>query len=196
MLIRLIKVLSLGVVLLSANQLLAQSDVPRVEVGVHYSFLRLEPLGTQTNTSNDSGIGGRFTVNLKSWLGAEAELNYFPKSSAPGNRTLGLFGVKAGWRGERFGLFAKVRPGILRFGDPRLPTPSPPVVGACLGLRQNNFALDVGGVVEGYPSRRTVVRVDAGDTMTRLERGCPFPPFTFPFTTHNPQLNIGFGIRF
>ncbi|MBS1811180.1 MAG: hypothetical protein JST84_23655 [Acidobacteria bacterium] len=182
--------------LLLPNVLLAQSEVPRVEVGALYTLLKSEQLTPQGGTSNEAGVGGRFTVNLKSWLSTEAEINYFPKSSAPGNRTLGLFGVKAGWRAERFGIFAKARPGILYFSDPRLPAPPFPSVGACFGLRQKNFAMDVGGVVEGYPSRRTVIRVDAGDTITKLERICPYPPFAFPFTTHNPQFNIGFGFRF
>lgn len=185
-----------GALLFFASNLWAQSEVPRLEVGAHFSYFRLASFGAPSETSNDAGVGGRFTVNLTRWLGAEAALNYFPKSDTPGNRTIGLFGMKAGWRGERWGIFAKARPGVLRFGNPRIPDPPFPFVGGCSGFRQNNFALDVGGVVEGYPSRRTVVRVDAGDTIAKLERRCAYPPFKFPFTTHNPQVSVGFGFRF
>lgn len=196
MFIRLFGFVLLGLSVFPSRLVLAQSDVPRIEVGAHYTLLKSDQLTPQGGTSHEAGFGGRFTVNLKRWLSTEAEINYFPKSTAPGNRTLGVFGVKAGWRAERFGIFAKARPGILYFSDPRLPAPPFPSVGACFGLRQKNFAMDVGGVVEGYPSRRTVIRVDAGDTITRLEKLCPYPPFAFPFTTHNPQVNIGFGFRF
>jgi hypothetical protein len=32
----------------------------------------------------------------------------------------------------------------------------------------NNFALDAGGVLELYPSSRTIIRFDAGDTIVRI----------------------------
>lgn len=84
-----------GFMLFITQAAVAQSEVPRVEGSVHYSFLRLDQLGSQTGSSDDSGVGDCFTVNLKNWLGVEAGINYFPKNSAPRDRTLGLFGVFA-----------------------------------------------------------------------------------------------------
>lgn len=63
------------------------------------------------------------------------------------------------------------------------------------------FALDAGGVLEYYPSRRFVLRFDAGDTMIFLEekRGIEegFPRiFQDATTLHKFQFSIGVGIRF
>ena len=51
-------------------------------------------------------------MNLTKYLSLEAETNYFPKNPS-GNygETLGHFGVKMTKRFDRFGVFAKARPG-------------------------------------------------------------------------------------
>ena len=63
----------------------------------------------------------------------------------------------------------------------------------------NNFALDAGGVLELYPSSRTIVRFDAGDTIVRIRNataGVIGNPTTTTDTTHNFQFSVGFGYRF
>ncbi len=61
--------------------------------------------------------------------------------------------------------------------------------------------MDLGGIVEFYPSKRSIVRVDAGDTIVRF-RGesatiSPFSTISIPGdTTHNFQVSIGFSYRF
>jgi len=76
--------------------------------------------------------------------------------------------------------------------------------------RQTNFALDLGGVLEFYPSKRIVVRFDGGDTIIHHPRrtfNSPFQdpntgalslvPFTIPgYTEHSFQLIGGVGFRF
>jgi hypothetical protein len=61
--------------------------------------------------------------------------------------------------------------------------------------------MDIGGVLEFYPSSRIVTRFDAGDTMIRF--GSVALPFGFtelnvtpPETIHNFQFSAGVGFRF
>jgi hypothetical protein len=63
----------------------------------------------------------------------------------------------------------------------------------------NNLAVDVGGVLELYPSRRAIVRLDAGDTIVRIRNataGVIGAPAVTTDTTHNFQFSVGFGYRF
>ena len=101
-------------------------------------------------------------------------------------------------RTERFGLFAKVRPGLARLSDQST---------GCVGIgcaamiflagpieNRTEFALDLGGVFEFYPTARTVARVDIGDTMIRY--GGFEAPSCFTCTSHNVSSRVGFGLRF
>ena len=63
--------------------------------------------------------------------------------------------------------------------------------------------MDFGGVLELYPSRRTLIRFDAGDTVikygSRSIEGFSISHsiVTFPpETRHNFQFSTGFGLRF
>src|SRR6185436_15470119 len=85
----------------------------KVEVGAQFSSLTLTAPGGR----REVGVGGRVTYNLTDNLAVEGEANYFPSGSTrgfdPGGNILqGQFGVKAGKRWEKFGLFAKARPGF------------------------------------------------------------------------------------
>jgi hypothetical protein len=110
----------------------------------------------------------RFTYNLIDYLGVEAETNSFSQTREGGgnNETQGLFGVRAGIRKPRYGLFAKVRPGITRFYWLGV-SPGPNT----FEQGHTRFAVDVGGVFEYYPSRHTAIRIDAGDTMINFKPG-------------------------
>ena len=184
-------------------------DAPRYEVGAQFSILRRQDPSADTNP----GFGGRFTVNLTDNLAVEAQGDFYPSrgSFSGGQMSSGLFGVKAGKRYERFGIYAKVRPGLVHFdhafagftevsitGNP----PSSVFVAQFRG--QTEFATDVGGVLEFYPTRRIVTRFDFGDTIIRYkERNTNFiinnslVPFTQPGETrHNLQISAGIGFRF
>ncbi|MEP7341086.1 MAG: outer membrane beta-barrel protein, partial [Acidobacteriota bacterium] len=160
----------------------AQSDAPKLEVGVQYSVLRLKPRLPINNpileivdpdyVATDSGFGGRLTYNLTNHISVEGEINFFPEERnnfaepfyLDSRRTQGLFGVKAGTRSDKIGIFGKVRPGFMHFGegvaDPRIQT----LVAIPATVSTTEFALDVGGVFELYPSRHTMLRFDLGDT--------------------------------
>lgn len=174
------------------------------------------------------GFGGRIGYNLTNNIALEAEVNFFPSRDSflrpgdfriGGNKTEGLFGVRIGKRFEKIGIFGKARPGFLidSAGDLQpardrgCPAVFPPPIGCFDPLEKRSFAMDLGGVMEFYPTKRTIVRVDAGDTMIRLtERTAagflvftPGLPPTFltgvrlpAETTHNFQFSIGAGFRF
>ena len=136
------------------------------------------------------GFGGRIGYNVTANIAVEAELNFFPNADsfsvrepfAEGNMLEGLFGVKVGKRFDKVGVFAKARPGFLystqgdlQFGaNVACITIFPPPAGCFETHSKNSFALDVGGVVAVYPTKRTIIRFDAGDTIVRLgERNVP-----------------------
>lgn len=194
-------------------------DVPRFEVGAQFTTLTKPDFdGGRT----EAGFGGRFTYNVTDYLALEAEGNFFPHrclTCTTGNNgriTEGLFGVKAGRRFNKFGLFAKGRPGFVRFGEgiadfiPLSSTPGPFPLFEIRRRATTNFAVDVGGVLEFYPSRRIVTRFDAGDTIIRYGSQT-FSTFAFDPTTgattvstfttldetrHNFQFSAGVGFRF
>jgi len=94
---------------------------------------RIDPgfigFGPASGRRTEPGIGGRFTFNLTNYLAFEAEMNLFPRSdtniarnegtaAAPAGRVFqGQFGVKAGKRFRKFGIFAKARPGFVGFTE-------------------------------------------------------------------------------
>jgi hypothetical protein len=184
-------------------------DPPRFEVGVHFSALTLTP---SDGYRTEVGFGGRLTFNVNKNFALEAETTIFPNRGrsaelrADGNAMQGLFGVKAGKRWEKFGVFAKARPGFVSFSEGRLVADPTFVSGGLFGFRREratHFATDVGGVLELYVSRRIMTRFDVGDTIIRYGAqtvGNVFPPpasFTIQSETrHNLQVNAGIGFRF
>lgn len=170
----------------------AQEKTPKYEFGVHYAALNV----TETSDT-DSGLGFRFTYNLNDYLGVEAEETYFPnlREGSEGNERQGLFGVRAGKRTARYGVFAKVRPGFTRFYS--LDNPA-------LGLFEQDrtrFTVDVGGVFEYYLHRHAAIRVDVGDTMIHFKTGDFFRQdfnrvFVQKKLSHNLQVNVGVALRF
>jgi len=168
------------------------SETPKVEIGAHYTLLRLRDFDV-----TDNGVGGRVTFNLADSFGLEGELNYFPQKrndpiSTPAlfvnsTRTQGLFGVKTGLRSEKAGIFAKIRPGFVRFGE------NSSLVGGVTGQSFTQFALDFGGVFELYPSRSVALRFDVGDTIIRF--GSNFTGGD-AFNSNNLQISTGIAFRF
>jgi len=177
----------------------AQSDTPKFEVGAQYSLLNFDTFAHFSKAHRrESGIGGRFTYNINEFVAAETQFDFFPHTDTErvgtidvplfGSKTLAVFGVKAGARGKRFGVFGKARPGFIHFsGVPGIVCVA--VVGVpCLQPAKTDFAFDVGGVLEYYPSRRIVVRVDAGDTIIHHKR--------YFGTSSSFQSSVGVGVRF
>jgi hypothetical protein len=177
---------------------LAQEDaLKRLEVGAQYSLLRIPSsrVGCGGCLFNNSGFGGRFVANFSPAVALDSEVDFFPDQGAGGSNLEGgrvltaFFGVKAGYRTERFGLYAKLRPGIQSYGR---------VITGLLSTqplefsytRRNNFALDLGGVVEMYPTSALAVRFDVGDTRIRFGTGSGY------FWKNNLQVSTGILFRF
>ncbi len=189
-----------------------EQDVPKVEVGAFFSSLTLTP---RDFYRTEAGVGGRVTFNLTKQLALEAETTLFPNRGfngerrATGRAVQSLFGVKAGKRWDKFGVFAKARPGLISFSAGRLirdDQSSSPISPVFRNTRATHFAFDAGGVLEFYPTRRIVTRFDAGDTIIRYGQQSTPTGLTFPFgpssfelpdnTRHNFQFSAGIGIRF
>lgn len=213
------------------------ADGRRFEVGGQFSLLNISNARSISTTTNPClvppcpssatieyareatpGFGGRIGYNITNYFAVEAETNFFPRTRGDGSgrEFEGLFGVKAGWRSEKIGIFGKARPGFFsgRVSDFRpksgivCAAVFPPPAGCFeeIRRRETNAALDVGGVVELYPTGRTIVRFDAGDTILRFGgRNIKAPSTAFPQgvivavpadTTHNFQGSFGIGYRF
>jgi len=166
----------------------AQSETPKVEIGAHYTLLRLRDFDT-----TDNGIGTRVTFNLADSFGIEGELNFFPQErlnfanliSGNSRRTQALFGVKTGMRSEKAGIFGKFRPGFIRFSE------GDSIPG--LSSSDTEFALDFGGVFELYPTRAIALRFDVGDTIIRFSNPAVFGDTAY---RHNLQISTGVAFRF
>ena len=188
-------------------------DAPKFEVGVQFTSLTLSD---NFGSPNEAGIGGRVTYNLTDNVALEAQFDFFPDGDRfrgfrnGGRITQGLFGVKAGKRFEKFGIFGKVRPGFTSFSAGRreiIEVTLDPNSGLAFRAeehRETHFATDVGAVLEFYPTRRIVTRFDAGDTIIRygktsgtLFNGTGTQTFPIPGETHhNFQFSAGIGFRF
>lgn len=182
----------------------------RFEVAANLNLLRLSDVSTLR-----TGLGGRLTFDLTPNLSFEGELAFYPKDRIEGEvfqssegsyrivgnrrRTDALFGVKVGTRTERFGLFAKARPGFTRLADRGTACEGPGCAVLLMLIApyryRTEFAFDVGGGIEVYPSARTVARFELGDTMIRHRSFAP-PCLTGECSSHNLSTRLGIGYRF
>lgn len=192
----------------SAVSASAQPPPARFEIGAQAALLRLSDFG-----ATSAGVGGRFTVYLSRWASLEAEGTFFPRDdiALPAtivadirvahhrSRAEAVAGLKLGVRGARAGVFAKIRPGLVRLRDRGQ---------ECLGADcarvlfllarpeyRTEFALDIGGGFEFFPSGRMVTRVEIGNTMIRHRSLAPPCPGS-ACTSHNLATRFGAGLRF
>ena len=182
-----------------AAQAQTQLAEHRFEVGALYTALDFKTFDETIN-----GLGGRVGYNFNDHLALDAEASFFPEQHL-GNDQFGqkgqaFLGVKAGARSKHVGAFAKLRPGVMFIGEfiTGFDCSRSGVVTRCQP-EHHNFALDAGGVLEFYPSPRSIIRLDAGDTIIR-ERQTAFgffnPSTTTGQTAHNFQVSVGFSYRF
>lgn len=196
--------------------------VRRFEVGIQFSSLVLNApsrgFGFDDGGADaEAGGGARFGFNATDNLAFEVEGNFYPRRRFGTSTAIGGYpsqlqaGVKYGRRFERFGLFAKARPGFVHFSSVSEVTTYDTFVfqGQTFffpNFRQTSktyFSMDVGGVLEFYPTKRILTRFDVGDTMIRYpSRDNPSsfttsPPARLPGELrHNLQVTAGIGFRF
>jgi len=184
----------------------AQSKKDKIEIGVQSTSLTLFHPDFPFDDVQ-TGVGGRVTYNFNRSIAAEAELNFLPQKqiilTAEGNAIQAQFGVKIGKRFDKVGLFGKVRPGFLSVGRVGFLIPISQGQFDVKIERQTFFSTDFGGVLELYPSKRTVVRFDAGDTVLRhparfnlVSIPTPAEPAIRPAKyKHNFQFTAGVSFR-
>jgi len=207
---------AIACLLLAQSNALPQSQsnpLPRYEVAAEFSTLGRNSF---SGSRNELGGGGRFTFNLNEIFALEGAAYIYPRQcfacSENGAMSEAVAGVKIGKRFNSWGVFGKVRPGLVSFSkgktDITVTNPTLP----SFDVKQDSltsFATDVGAVLEFYPSPRIVTRFDAGDTIVFFRRQRQdvviFDPAgqlqVFPITRpartdHNFQFNASVGFRF
>ena len=186
-----------------------ESNVPgNWDVGPLFSTLTISREGLENNVRTEPGLGGYGSYRLYGPFYLDGDLLYFPtgtSSSGPhdgGTILEGLLGIKGGIRRNRFGIFGKVHPGFNSYsqaltGITNLNTTSLTYTYA----RSTNFVLDLGGIVEFYPTERSTLRIEVGDTHilfnTRdVNVGGTIETFPGGGLQHSIQLIVGYGWRF
>ena len=181
----------------------------KLEAGAQFTTLILKRRTTLDGVREEPGFGGFVSYPLMRFLYADASVEFYPRGSKnigfqDGGRIVqGLFGVKGGISRKHISIFGKVRPGLIDATQTvngftaGTGSSATPVTGAF-----QTFALDLGGVVEIYASKRTFVRFDVGDThlyfpdkfvtqtngtVTRIPGGS---------YQHSMQYSVGYGWRF
>jgi hypothetical protein len=161
----------------------------RIAVGAQIGGESLPELG-ETPLS----YGLRFTYGFyMPFIAFDSEVNWFP-THASGNfgQSQAFFGLKAGARVSKFGLFLKARPGWDQFSggadSQRL-------------TRRTNFAMDFGGGVEYYFAPHLALRWDLSDVMTHFGggvvlRGPGSSIGTTLGTQHNFESTVGLLVHF
>ncbi len=178
----------------------------RFEVGAQFNSLNFTWISGVDHSSTQLGVGLFGSYNIWQFVYLDASLNFFPKDEDTGGpndggRILqGFFGTKEGFQVQRWGFFAKVRPGFMNY--------SRTLTGVSLTgpmsfryARATDFALDVGGVVEYYWTRHALLRFDAGDAVLYksprpfdVDGMVSYPPV--PGRRNSLQIAIGLGFRF
>ena len=175
---------------------------PRKAIGIHYVNLNL-PMdwqGCYKCRVFSSGVGATASYRLTKHWWLDSELNQFLASrsgSGHSSATEGLFGIRYGYTGRVWNVYAKVRPGFIHYPQ----TTSYPTGHEFVSL--SRFALDTGTVVEMKASRRSALRLDAGVTLVRYLQGLDprRPPVseispTYIATQGNFQVATGYIFRF
>lgn len=176
--------------------------IRRRSVGVHYVNISLPGFRNDCGGCRESsrGVGIAYSFKITPSLFFDNEINYFPVHERKGRPSLeGLFGAKIGHQGKKWGVFGKVRPGFVYY-DEAWTGGSAAQFGSL-----SRFALDSGGIVEVYPSRRSTLRFDLGTTLIRYLQQYPNPRLSALGTFQSPQyyvnqgnfqISSGYSIRF
>jgi hypothetical protein len=182
-----------------------ETNVPgNWEFGPLFSTMFIAREGPTDGVRTEPGFGGYGSYRFYHVFYFDSALLYFPRgsnSSGPhdgGDILEGLFGLKAGIRRNHLGIFGKVRPGFNSYSQALSGVSSSGVLSYS---RSTNFVLDLGGIVEIYPSEHGTLRLEAGDTHiyfnTRdIDFGGTIMPVGGGKLRHTIQFIAGYGWRF
>jgi hypothetical protein len=163
-------------------------------------------------------LGGRFTYDFATFAGGkfiaawDSEVSFLPGdrfvfTPRSDGRVVQIFsGLKIGRKWEKFGIFAKARPGFVQYTRGKQGVEGTNANPVFTSARETNLAFDAGGVLEFYPTKNITTRFDAGDTIVRFgSRGTSFydfntntiVPVNLPSSVrHNFSFSAGIGFRF
>ena len=193
-----------------AQQTIPPAELPKYEVGIE------SMLTFSSNGPTLPGVGARLTYNLNRHFALEGAAYFSPgncqfcSGEVTGFITQGMVGVKAGQRFKKFGLFVKARPGVINLSQAQFELVS---TGSSKGIptgpfdetpfklvtrSRTDFAVDVGPVVEIYPTKKFFLRFDMGLLIERVGSRT-FNSFAFdqttggfqPFSVKIPGKTIG-----
>jgi hypothetical protein len=186
-----------------------ETNIPgKWELGPLFSALMISREGQEDNVRTEPGAGGYFSYRFYGVLYLDGDLLYFPRGtsgSTPqdgGTILQGTAGIKGGIRRNHFGFFGKVRPGLQSYSDALATVTTSGTSSATYTYtRSNNFVLDLGGIIELYPSTRSTLRIEVGDTHLFFNtRNVVVDGVTEPVPggamQHSIQLIVGYGWRF
>jgi hypothetical protein len=136
-------------------------------LGGQLSILSM-PHGIETTT--DPGFGANFEFHFSHRLSLLSEFEFSPQehlqSAQDGGHTLAFFsGLKANFiQHRKFAIYGEMRPGIVSFSNVLVQT-SP---FSFENQRVTHFALNLGGGLEYYPSRRTIFRFSLSSPLVEV----------------------------
>jgi hypothetical protein len=170
-------------------------------LGVNFVSVSLpgEGNGCRGCRENHEGVGFPYGFRISSHVYFDSEVNYFAVNRDGNPNLQGLFGIKFGQQAKNWGVFAKLRPGFIYYRNAWSGGENP--------KREDlsRFALDAGGVLEVYPTRRSAIRVDFGTTLVRYLQNYPNPLISqigsiispdYYITQGNFQFSTGYRFRF
>lgn len=177
------------------------------DLGGTFSTLMTALSGAQAQATTLYGFGGYASRRIWRVFYFDGGVFYFPHSNTSseplygGPVFQGLAGVKGGIRRNRMGFFGKVRPGVQSYANTLASiNVAPPEATTYTFSRANEFVLDLGGIIEFYPSERSTLRIEAGDTHTfyssRTVNSGGVPVTYDPGMLHTIQIAVGYGWRF
>jgi hypothetical protein len=174
-----------------------RQESPPLEAGPELTqiYLPVDPVGT---VQYQPGVGFTMSARFHRALAADLGFSVTPTvplsgtSFAGGRLTQALVGARGGLYFGRVEVCAKVRPGVVSFGDAILHAfPTPAGVQFQTG-RLTEPAIDVGGIVIVHASRRLGFRYEAGDTL--IDYRPRFISVSEPRVSHMVStLAFGFG---
>jgi Outer membrane protein beta-barrel domain len=181
-----------------------ESNVPgNWEFGPLFSAMAISREGLPQNVRTEPGFGGYGSYRFYGVFYLDGSVLYFPISASPSGPHDGgtilqtLVGLKGGIRRNHFGFFGKVRPGFNSYSDALTSI----TASGNTYARSTTFVLDLGGIVEFYPTERSTLRIEAGDTHiyfgnSNVAVGGVVESFPGGKLQHSIQIAVGYGWRF
>jgi hypothetical protein len=161
------------------------------EVGGQYTSISLPVLNatcpTKACRERLSGTGFNLGYNVTCSFGFDSTMNFLPAQQGTQSMTQGQFGAKLGGSWQRFGIYAKIRPGFIYYQN------AWPGLGSSTPKNLTRFTWDVGGIVEINTHRSGKIRFDIGTTVVRYLTDNPDPRMSELGSVFSPQSYVNQG---